>query len=405
MSHRVVITGLGPVASIGIGIDAFADSLWAGRSNVTPIQAFDTSGFPRKLAGEVQDFEPSSILENLSEHRWGRSSLFVAAAARLAVADSGIDPEVLTRGDSGSSIGTTSGESQILERIAECQVAKGLPDLSADVADKLPGSRMAHAVNRELGMTGEAMVISTACSASNGAFGYAYDLIRSGQASHMVTGGADSMARWALAGFYRLGALAESACSPFDTDRGGILTAEGGSALFLESLDSAKARGARIYAEVLGYGMSCDGVNMVAPDRSGIARCIRAAHDNAGITPADVDYICAHGTGTPSNDHTESHAIHDVFGAHTPPMSSIKSMLGHTMGAASAFGVIACALALTEQRIPPTINFTSLDPELPDIDPVPNTSREAELNIVQNNGFGFGGNNAITVLRSARDLD
>jgi 3-oxoacyl-[acyl-carrier-protein] synthase II len=405
MSHRVVITGLGPVASTGIGIDAFAASLWAGRSNVTPIRAFDVSGFPRKLAGEVQDFEPSSILRTLSEHDWGRSSLLVAAAARLAVEDSGIDPEVLTRGDSGSSIGTTSGESQILERIAECQVAKGLPDLSADVVDKLPGSRLAHAVNRELGMVGEAMVVSTACSASNGAFGYAYDLIRSGQATHMVTGGADSMARWALAGFYRLGALAESACSPFDADRQGILTAEGGSALFLESLESAQARGARIYAEVLGYGMSCDGVNMVAPDREGIARCIRAAHHNAGVTPADVDYICAHGTGTPSNDYTETHAIHDVFGADIPPLSSIKSMLGHTMGAASGFGVIACALALTEQRIPPTINFTALDPELPAIDPVPNAPREAELTVVQNNGFGFGGNNAITVLRSARDLD
>lgn len=405
MSHRVVITGLGPVSSIGIGVDAFAESVWAGRSNVTPIQAFDTTGFLRKLGGEVQDFEPSSILQNLSEHDWGRSSLFAAAAGRLAVEDSGIDPQVLTSSDSGSSIGTTSGESQVLDHIAGIQVAKGLSGLSGDVMDHLPGSRIAHAVNRELGMGGEAMVVATACSASNGAFGYAYDLIRSGQATHMVTGGAESMARWALAGFYQLGALAESACSPFDADRSGILTAEGGSALFLESLESAKARGARIYAEVLGYGMSCDGFNMVAPDRAGIVRCIEAAHANARIAPADVDYICAHGTGTLSNDYTESHAAKEVFGDSLPPMSSIKSLLGHTMGAASAFGIIACALALTEQKLPPTANYTSRDPELPDFDPVPNSPREAELNIVQNNGFGFGGNNAITVLRSARDLD
>src|SRR5690606_33832330 len=189
--RRVVITGLGPVASIGIGIEPFSASLWAGRSNIVPIKAFDTSGFPRKLAGEVQDFDPASILRNLDIGEWGRSSLLVAAAARLAVEDSGIDPAILTRGDAGSVIGTTSGESQILERIAERQVDKGLADLSADVIRKLPGSRLAYAVNRELGMTGEAMVISTACSASNSAFGYAYDLIRSGQAEYMVTGGAD----------------------------------------------------------------------------------------------------------------------------------------------------------------------------------------------------------------------
>ena len=151
--------------------------------------------------------------------------------------------------------------------------------------------------------------------------------------------------------------------------------------------------------------MSCDAVNMVAPDKDGIARCIRAAHANAGITPEDVDYICAHGTGTPSNDYTETHAVQEVFGDRIPPMSSIKSMLGHTMGAASGFGVIASALAIAEQRLPPTINFTELDPELPRFDPVPNVARDARVDVVENHGFGFGGNNAITVLGRVRDND
>ena len=240
------------------------------------------------------------------------------------------------------------------------------------------------------------MTIPTACSAGNYAIGYAYDSISLGDTDFMLCGGADSICRKTFAGFYRLGTIAPEVCQPFDKNRKGILTGEGAGILLLESLDSALARGAQIYAEVLGYGLTCDADHMVAPNRSSIARCIRLAHRNAGISASDVDYICAHGTGTVANDITESGAISEVFGSRKPPVSSIKSMIGHTMGAASALASIACAVGLKDGFIPPTVNHRETDPNC-DLDCVPNQSRAADLRIVQNNGFAFGGNNAITV--------
>lgn len=398
MDRRVVITGLGPVSSIGVGVEAFGAALRAGRSGISEITAFDASGFPHRRAGEVPDFEPAALLERLDVDGWGRTCLFAAAAARLAVRDSGIDPEHLARSRSGSSFGTTGGEARVVEDLTEQWVADGFGSLAPDTVRKVPASRISVAVNAELGLTGEVMTLSTACSASNYALGYAYDLVASGEQDYMVAGGADSVTRWVHAGFYRLGAVTEHACAPFDRDRSGILTGEGGAALFVESLDSARARGAHIYAEVLGYGLNCDAEHMVAPDADSIAECMRLAHRNAGITAADVDYICAHGTGTPANDLVEARAATQVFGDRLPPISSIKSMLGHTMGAASGFGAIASVLGIDGGFIPPTINFTTPDPALGAIDPVPNFPRQARLDVVQNNGFAFGGNNAITIL-------
>ncbi len=398
MRRRVVITGLGPVSSIGIGVEAFAAALQQGASGISPISSFDASGFPHRMAGEVPAFEPTEILQVLDPEQWGRSSLFAAAAAQLAVQDSGIDPAALSRARAGSSIGTTSGESQVIEKLTAQWVDGSLKDLDPALVRQTPASRLATAVNRELGLTGDAITLSTACSASNYALGYAYAAIATDEADYMLAGGADSVCRWAHAGFYRLGALTEHVCSPFDRDRSGILTGEGGAALFLESLESAERRGARIYAEVLGYGLNCDAGHMVAPDPVSIAECMRRAHRKAGIDASQVDYICAHGTGTPANDAMETQAVLEVFGDNPPPISSIKSMLGHTMGAASGFGAIASAVGIARQFIPPTINFSTPDPQMPGIDPVANTARPARLRVVQNNGFAFGGNNAITIL-------
>jgi 3-oxoacyl-[acyl-carrier-protein] synthase II len=398
MRRRVVITGLGPVSSIGIGAEDFAAALQQGRSGISPIASFDAEGFPHRMAGEVPAFEPKEILRVLDPEQWGRTSLFAATAARLAAQDSGIDPAELARSRAGSSIGTTSGESQVIEQLTAQWVDGGLRDLDPALVRQTPASRLATAVNRELGLTGDAITLSTACSASNYALGYAYAAIATNEADYMLAGGADSVCRWAHAGFYRLGALTEHICTPFDRDRSGILTGEGGAALFLESLESAERRGARIYAEVLGYGLNCDASHMVAPDSVSIAECMRRAHRKAGIDASQVDYICAHGTGTPANDAMETQAVLDVFGEAPPPISSIKSMLGHTMGAASGFGAIASALGIARQFIPPTINFTTPDPQMPAIDPVPNVARPARLRVVQNNGFAFGGNNAITIL-------
>ncbi|WP_042373915.1 beta-ketoacyl-[acyl-carrier-protein] synthase family protein [Streptacidiphilus neutrinimicus] len=398
MRRRVVITGLGPVSSVGIGTEEFATALQQGESGISPISSFDATGFPHRMAGEVPAFDPKQMLEHLDPREWGRTSLFAAAAARLAVQDSGIDPAALSRARAGSSIGTTSGESQVIEELTAQWVAGSLKDLDPALIRATPASRLAVAVNRELGLTGEALTLSTACSASNYALGHAYATLATGEADYMIAGGADSVCRWAHAGFYRLGALTEFVCSPFDRDRSGILTGEGGAALFLEPLESAERRGARIYAEVLGYGLNCDASHMVAPDPVSIAECMRRAHRKAGIDAAQVDYICAHGTGTPANDAMETQAVLEVFGPKPPPISSIKSMLGHTMGAASGFGAIASALGIARQFIPPTINFRTPDPQMPGIDPVAGVARPARLRVVQNNGFAFGGNNAITIL-------
>jgi 3-oxoacyl-[acyl-carrier-protein] synthase II len=395
--RRVVVTGLGPVSNVGTGAEAFGASIRAGRSGVSPISSFDASGFPHRNAGEVKDFDPGSSLDRLDPDEWGRSSLFAAAAARLAVADAGLGAGELSRAAAGSVLGTTSGESQIIERLTEEEVERGWANQTARLYEQVPAARLAYAVNRELGLTGEATTLATACSAGNYALGYAYDLVRFGEADIMLAGGADSVLRWAHAGFFRLGAVAEEVSSPFDLNRSGIITAEGGAVLVLETLDGARARGARVYAEVLGYGLNCDADHMVSPNPAGIAECVRRAHANAGIKAEDVDYVCAHGTGTPANDLAEATAHREVFGQDPPPISSVKSMLGHTMGASSAFGAIASLIGMREGFLPPTINFSDHDPALGGIDPVPNEARPAELNVVQNNGFAFGGNNAITV--------
>ncbi|WP_055483307.1 beta-ketoacyl-[acyl-carrier-protein] synthase family protein [Sphaerimonospora mesophila] len=399
---RVVVTGLGPVSSIGIGVTAFLGGLRAGRSGVSPIESFDASGFPHRHAGETKDFRPEAVLRRLKPEAWGRSSQLAAAAARLAVRDAGLDPGGSWTGGAGAVIGTTSGESQVVELLVAQQLADGFAGMDPEAIRRLPAERLAYAVAEELGLTGEALTLATACSAGNYAIGYAYDCVAGGEADVMLAGGADSVCRWAHAGFYRLGALTERECRPFDAGRSGILTAEGGAVLVLENADHAAARGARVYAEVLGYGVNCDAGHMVAPDEDSIAACMRIAHGNAGIRPQDVDYISAHGTGTPANDLVEARAVRQVFGDGAPPISSIKSMLGHTMGAASGFGAIATALAIAEGFLPPTINWTTPDPGMPWVDPVPNTARPAEVRVAQNNGFAFGGNNAITMFGAVR---
>jgi len=396
--HRVAVTGLGPVSSIGIGVAAFAAALRAGRCGTGPVRSFDSTGFPYVNGGEVAGFDPYAVVRRIRPAEWGRSSQFAAAAARLAADDAGLAPGDVAAHRAGAVIGTTSGESQVVEALTAAQVAAGLSALPPRLLRQAPAVRLANAVSAELGFAGESVTLATACSASNYALGYAYDLIATGEADVMVAGGADSVCRWAHAGFYRLGALTERVCSPFDLNRSGILVGEGGAALLLESLEHATARRARIYAEVLGYGLTCDASHMVAPNAVSIAACMRRAHANAGISPADVDYISAHGTGTPANDAVEAQAVLEVFGDHPPPISSIKSMLGHTMGAASGFGAVSATLAIAEGFLPPTVNWSTPDPALGGLDPIPNVARPAAVRLVQNNGFAFGGNNAITIL-------
>jgi 3-oxoacyl-[acyl-carrier-protein] synthase II len=396
--HRVVVTGLGPVSSIGTGLAGFAAGLAAGASGVSTISMFDTTGFASSKGCEVRDFRPERHLRRLDPATLGRASQFSVSAAALALQDAGVDAADLADRPGVVSVGTTDGESQDLDRLTETCVRKGPDDLPPEVVARVPASWLSASVAQEFGLRGaEAVTLPTACAAGNYAIGYAYDTLRLGEADYALCGGADAMCRKTFAGFYRLGTIAPEVCQPFDADRKGILTGEGSGMLFLETLDSARRRGVPWYAEILGYGMTCDATHPVAPDRDSIAACMRRAHQNSGVTPADVDFVSAHGTGTKANDLTEAAAIRDVFGEEMPPTVSIKSMIGHTMGAASALATIACAVALRRQFIPPTINHHSTCTEC-GVDCVPNEARPAQLRVVQNNGFAFGGNNAILLL-------
>lgn len=401
--RRVAVTGLGAVSSLGIGAQAFIPAIRAGRSGIRPVRSFDATGFDRTNAGEVRDFQPGQVLRRLDPSRWGRSALFAAAAARFAVADAGLDADDLAHAATGTAVGTSNGEAAVLDDLMAQWVADGFAGLDAAVLAQAPAGQIGAAVNAELGLSGEALTVGTACAASNYALGYGFDLISTGEADFMLCGGADSVNRVTHAGFHRLGAIAQDVSRPFDAHRDGIVPAEGGAVLLLEPLEQARRRGARIYAEVLGYGMNCDAVHMTHPDRASIAECIRLAHRDAGVRPEDVDYICAHGTGTQANDETEVGAVRDVFGDRVPPISSIKSMIGHTMGAASGFGALVCCAALHEGFLPPTATVRELDPALgADLDVVPGRAREGRPRIVQNHGFAFGGNNAITILAEVR---
>ncbi|MFJ9819545.1 beta-ketoacyl-[acyl-carrier-protein] synthase family protein [Streptomyces sp. NPDC101151] len=396
--HRVVVTGLGVVTSIGTGVDAFAAGLRAGRSGAKPITAFDTTGFAYSNACEITDFDPGAWITEQSPDGLGRAAQFAVAASRMAVADAGLTEEQVRGVRSLVSVGTTDGESRDLDHLTGLQVTGGDDVLDAVVARRVWPGRLSAGIVRELGLEDvETVTVPTACAAGNYAVGYGYDAISSGDVEMALCGGADALCRKTFTGFYRLGTIAPDVCRPFDADRQGILTGEGAGILLMESLESALARGARIYAEVLGYGLSCDASHPVAPDRDSIARCITAAHRNAGIDAADVDFISAHGTGTKANDVTEVGAIRQVFGDELPRTVSIKSMIGHTMGAASALASAACALALRDGFIPPTVNHRTTDPECA-VDCVPNEAVDADLRVVQNNGLAFGGNNAVLVL-------
>lgn len=284
--HRVVITGLGVVTSIGTGVDAFAEGLRAGRSGAKPISAFDTTGFAHSNACEITDFEPEAWLRELPADELGRAAQFAVAGARMAVADGGLTEADVRARRSLVSVGTTDGESRDLDHLTGLQVAGDEDALDPVVARRVWPGRLSAGIVRELGLEDvETVTVPTACAAGNYAVGYGYDAISSGDVEMALCGGADALCRKTFTGFYRLGTIAPDVCRPFDADRQGILTGEGAGILLMESLESALARGARIYAEVLGYGLSCDASHPVAPDRDSIARCITAAHANAGITP------------------------------------------------------------------------------------------------------------------------
>lgn len=400
MHCKVVVTGLGIVSSIGIGKEKFWDALIQGTSGITSISSFDTSMYSTHKGGEIKNFDPFDFIDKEKAKILGRASALGVSAAKLALSDAGMRPMDSSCAGAGIVMGTTMGESQIIEKLNDALIRKGHEAVDAAWIPRYPCNVIASNIALEAGAKGPNVTIPCACAAGNYSIGYATDLIRSQRAEVMLAGGADAFSRIAFMGFNRLFAVAPEVCQPFDKKRKGMMVGEGAAVLVLESLDSALKRKARIYAEVLGYGLSCDAHHMTAPYAEGIAQAIKKALAESTIAPEEVDYINAHGTGTPANDKEECLAIQKVFGERSRniPMSSIKSMLGHTMGAASAIEAAVCCLTIQEGVIPPTINHTTLDPECP-IDCVPNQKRIARVCVAVNNASAFGGNNASVVFK------
>ncbi len=409
MRRAVAVTGLGVVSSVGTGRRAFWESLLAGRSGISEVRSFDTARHPVHRGGEVVGFRAEEHLAVLDPASIGRASQMASAAARLAIADAGLDPASIGSGHDpnrvGVAMGTTSGEPLEIERYDDRYVAGELAEVDGGMVDLYPCHTISTAAAAELAVGGPNAMFPTACAAGNYAIAHAADLLAAGRADLMLAGGADSFSRITYTGFARLGAIAPEICQPFDRHRKGMIPGEGAAVLVLEPLDRARERGARIWAEVAGYGLSCDAFHMTGahPEAAGAARAMEQALATSGLGPDDVDYVSAHGTGTPTNDRIEALAVHRVFGnrASRVPISSIKSMIGHTMGAASALESVVCCLAVADGRIPPTVNFEEPDPEC-DLDCVPNRARELPVRVAMNNAYAFGGNNASVLFREPR---
>jgi 3-oxoacyl-[acyl-carrier-protein] synthase II len=395
MSQRVVVTGIGVVTAIGERRSTFWTNLLSGRSGFSPVTAFDTTAYPVHMGAEIRGFRAEDYIKRLAASSMGRASQFAIAASRLAVEDSGIDLDAECADRLGVVMGSTSGEPHFIEALDDVVIAGRQHEVDRRFVQQYPSHMIAAHVAAELRVGGVALTVPTACAAGNAALAYACRAIRSGAADVMLAGGADAFSRITYTGFSRLGAVAPERCQPFDRRRKGIIPGEGAGVLLLEPSDRAMARGACIYAEIAGYGLSCDAHHMTSghPAGDGAVRAMHTALRAAGLGPKDISYISAHGTGTTVNDRLETLAIKRVFGraAYTIPVSSIKSMLGHAMGAASAIEAATCAMAVHTDRIPPTMHLDEPDPAC-DLDYVPNHARTHRVLAAMNNAYAFGGN-------------
>lgn len=398
--RRVVVTGLGVVSSLGIGWEEWWKNIMAGKSGIGKITAFDSSVYDRHFAGEVKKFNPKLFMTAKQAKQMGRASQIAIAACQMAMCDAGFKIRKSRTSKVGVFIGTTMGEPQVMEELDAKEIPKGSYNVDKNSAMSYSSTTIASNAAKFLRLNGPNMMFANACAAGNFALGLAYDYVRTGRVNFMLAGGADAFSRIAFTGFARLYAIAPEKCQPFDKNRQGMIPGEGGAMMFVETLESALKRKASIYAEIKGYGVSSDADHMTHPNPNGISSAIRKSLKEAGLLPGDIDYISAHGTGTKENDRGECMAFSQVLGKHLKdtPVSSIKSMLGHTMGAASAFESIACCLSLSNQEIPPTINFENTDREC-EIDCIPNKGRKHKVGTVLNNSQAFGGNNADVIFK------
>ena len=413
MDRRVVITGLGLVTPLGIGVEETWTALCGGKSGIGEITRFDASGFDTKIAGEVKDFHPEDFLPKKEAKRTQSFIAYAVAASRMALEDSGLKIDKTNENRIGVLTGCGLGGLQMLEQTAAILKKKGPKRVSPFFIPMMIGNMAPGMISIYFGAKGPNASIATACAAGTHAIGDAFKIIKRGGADAMVTGGVESVITpTCIAGFNAMRALSvrnnepEKASRPFDRDRDGFVVGEGCGILILETLEAALKRGARIYAEVCGYGMSGDGFHMAAPapDGEGAARCMAAAIDDAGISYNAIDYINAHGTSTQLNDVYETKAIKFVFKekALSMAVSSTKSMTGHLLGGAGGIETVFTALTVFEGIIPPTINLDNPDQDC-DLDYVPNTARKTDVNTAMTNSFGFGGTNATLILSKYED--
>lgn len=408
MKKRVVITGMGVVSSLGIGVEKFWDSIKEGKSGISLVSKFDTTDFPTKVAAEIKEFEPTDFIDKKEAKRMDRFTQYAMAAARMAIEKSGINFDNEDRFRVGVIVGSGIGGIETLEDQHQTLINKGPGRVSPFFIPMMIANMASGRIAIEYGLQGFNECVITACATSNNAIGDAFKVIQRGDADVIISGGAEaSITPLSFAGFCSAKAMTTTndpsiACRPFDAERDGFVMGEGSGILVLEELEHAIKRGANIIAEIVGYGCTCDAYHITQPHPEGLGgvKCMKMALDDAGISPEVVGYINAHGTSTPLNDPLETTVIKTVFGEHARKLaiSSTKSMTGHLLGAAGSIEAIITAMALNEGFLPPTINYKTPDPEC-DLDYVPNAGRKADIKYALSNALGFGGHNAVLALK------
>jgi 3-oxoacyl-[acyl-carrier-protein] synthase II len=404
----VAVTGLGVITSLGRDIETFWSNLIAGKSGISRIESFDVSDYPTKIAGEIKDFDPADHFDKKEARRMDRYAQFAVAACFQAMEDAGLKigenavPERV-----GVYVGSGIGGVETWEEQHKILLERGPKRVSPFLIPMMIANMATGQISIMTGAKGPVSTVVTACATGSNAIGDAFRAIQRGDADVMICGGAEAAVRpTGMAGFCAMRAMStrndepEKASRPFDLNRDGFVMAEGAGILILEEMEHAIRRGAPVYAELVGYGMSGDAHHITDPNPDGAVRCMKAAVQDAGIDLTEVDYINAHGTSTPAGDKSESSAIRTLFGdhAHQLAVSSTKSMTGHLLGAAGGVEAIISVLAIREGIIPPTINLDTPDPDC-DLDYVPHTARKADVRVALSNSFGFGGHNATLILK------
>jgi nodulation protein E len=401
--NRVVITGIGVVSPVGCGLNEFWSALVDGRSGIRAIENIPTQRLNTRIAAQVLDFDPNAYFEPKRANQLDRFSQFAVVAARAAVRDAGLDLDEELALQAATVIGTGAGGHITIDDSYFKLYAENAPKLHPLTIPRMMVNAAASQISMDLGLKGPTFTTATACASGTHAIGQAFQMVRSGQAPVAIAGGAEAcLTVGTLKAWEALRILSNDTCRPFSKNRSGLVLGEGAAILVLETRERAVARGAPIYAELQGFGMSADAVDLISPDPDGAARAIRSALLDARINAEDVDYVNAHGTGTTLNDRTETKALRSVFGKHADKLavSSNKGVLAHGLGCAGALEAAATALALHSQIAPPTANFEEKDPEC-DLDVVPNVARQIPIRSAISNSFAFGGLNAVLVLSRA----